>query len=144
MDLLNIPHILHDNTVKKAFPITDTYPKCSFKYSRTLGSIVYNYSNFSKNIDVNNMDEYPWSCDTSAFKDQTLGHVVTGSLDILADEDIKNIFKFGSKFRLIPEFNVEIVKKDIKTGVNDYIHKMDFKLKLPLEYFSEWKGIKEI
>ena len=40
---------------------------------------------------------------------------------------------------MIPEFNVEIVKKDIKTGVNDYIHKMAFKLKLPLEYFSEWK-----
>ena len=68
-----------------------------------------------------------------------LGHVVTGSLDILVDEVIKTIFKFGSKFRLIPEFNAEIVKNDIKTGVNDYIHKMAFKLKLPLEYFSEWK-----
>ena len=59
IDLLNIPRILQDNSVKHAFPVNDTYPKCSFKYSRTLGSIVYNYSSFGRNIDVSKIDEYP-------------------------------------------------------------------------------------
>ena len=58
-DLINIPQILYDKQLIDTFPIKYTYPKISFKYSRTLGSYVYNYSLFSKNIVSDNIDEYP-------------------------------------------------------------------------------------
>ena len=59
LDLINIPLILYDQTLIKTFPVKDTYPKISFKYSKTLGSCVYNYSQFSQMIVTEEIDEYP-------------------------------------------------------------------------------------
>ena len=59
VDLLNIPQLLYDQQLINAFPVKDTYPKVSFKYSRTLGSLTYNYSQISKNIKAEEIDEYP-------------------------------------------------------------------------------------
>lgn len=141
IDLLNIPQLLYNQNLIKAFPIKYTYPKVSFKYSRTLGSIVYNYSQFSKNIKAEDINEYPWHCYSSPFKDVTHNHIITGNLDILEDNATKAIFKYGSKFRMVPRFNVDIIKKEIKASIYDYIHKLSYKLNLPLGYFSEWKAL---
>lgn len=139
MDLLNIPQLLHNPSVKEAFPVKTTYPKISFKYSRTLGSIVYNYTKFSKNVRTEYINEYPCSCNSSPYLDPIHKHVVTGNLNIINDNEIQSIFKFGSKFRLIPQFNVEKIINDIRICVNDYIHKISYMLKLPLGYFNNWK-----
>lgn len=59
IDLLNIPELLHDQQLIDTFPVKYTYPKVSFRYSRTLGSHVYNYSQFCKTIKAEEIDEYP-------------------------------------------------------------------------------------
>ena len=59
IDLLNISQLLYDKELVKIFPVKFTYPKISFSYSKTLGSQVYNYSKFCKNIKADNVDEYP-------------------------------------------------------------------------------------
>ena len=57
IDLLNIPRILHSDNLKKTFPSKETYPKISFKYGPTLGSMSFNYAKFSKSLSTT--DEYP-------------------------------------------------------------------------------------
>jgi len=42
---------------------------------------------------------------------------------------------------MVPRFNVDIIKKEIKASIYDYIHKLSYKLNLPLGYFSEWKAL---
>ena len=58
IDLLEIPQILHNKELIKTFPSKETYPKISFKYSPTLGSIVFNYAKFSKSLSTID-NEYP-------------------------------------------------------------------------------------
>ena len=51
------------------------------------------------------------------------------------------IFKYGSKFRLTPRFNVDKIKNDIKNSVNEYVDKLSYKLRVHCGYFSEWKTL---
>ena len=59
IDLLDIPQILHNEELINAFPSKETYPRISFKYCPTLGSIAFNYANFSKNLSSVDINEYP-------------------------------------------------------------------------------------
>jgi len=141
IDLLNIPKILNNKELKNIFPRKETYPKLSFKYSRTLGSISFNYAKFSKNLSTENIDNYPCNCNFSNFKDNTLNHVVTGNLEILDDPELVNIFKYGSNFRLTPRFECDNIKNEIRNGVSEYIDRLSFKLHIHCGFFSEWKTL---
>ena len=59
LDLINIAQIMYNKELINIFPVKHTYPKISFKYSKTLGSYVFNYSKFSKNIISSDINEYP-------------------------------------------------------------------------------------
>ena len=140
IDSLNIPQLLHNHELTSSFPIKNTYPKVSYKYSQTLGSIVFNYVNFTKEINIENVDEYFCACDNSTFKDEFHGHIITGNLDILQDNELKNIFKFGSKFRLIPNLDLNKICSNINDRITEYISKLSFKLNMHIGEFSEWKS----
>ena len=89
IDLINISQLLHDPHLVNLFPIKETYPKVSFRYSPTIGSFIFNYVKFSKEVRVDNINNYPCTCETNRFKDAVHNHVVTGSLDIIDDIEIK-------------------------------------------------------
>ena len=92
IDNLNISQILHSQELISCFPIKETYPNISFRYSQTLGSMAFNYVKFTKEIKVEDVDQYHCACDNSSFKDEFHKHIVTGNLDILQDEELLNIF----------------------------------------------------
>ena len=139
MDLLNISQLLHDPVLVSAFPSKNTYPKISYRYTPTIGSIVFNYSKFSKEILVENVENYPCTCADSRFKDNFHDHIVTGSLDIIENEQIRSIFQFGTNYRLVPKLNVDKIMININDSLNNYIMKMSYKLKLHFGFFSKWK-----
>ena len=101
--------------------------------------MVYNYTKFSKEILINNIEQYNCTCHNDIFKDEFHNHVVTGSLDVLQDESLKGIFKFGSKFRIIPKLNKNNIITNINNNVNEYIHRLSFKLNVNIGLFAEWK-----
>ena len=141
IDSLDISRILHNEELINTFPSKETYPKISFKYCPTLGSIAFNYTKFSKSLSTIDDNEYPCHCVNSNFKDNTHNHVITGNLEILEDPELIHIFKYGSKFRLTPRFDVDKIRKDIKDSVNEYVDKMSYKLHVHSGYFSEWKTL---
>ena len=141
LDLLDIPQILHNEELVNTFPRKETYPKISFRYSPTLGSVSFNYAKFSKNLLAEDINDYPWYCYNSEFKDNTLNHVVTGSLEILEDPDLIAIFRYGSKFRLTPRFDIDEIKKEIRNSVNEYVDRLSYRLHIHSGYFSEWKTL---
>ncbi|MEL6542770.1 MAG: hypothetical protein AAFQ34_15395 [Pseudomonadota bacterium] len=51
---------------------------------------------------------------------------------------MKSIFRYGSKFRLIPNFNKARIKDEIRNDVNEFIYKLSCKINVCLGYFSEW------
>lgn len=139
IDSINIPQILHSHDLMSSFPVSNTYPKVSYKYSQTLGSIVFNYVKFTKELSFENVDNYYCACDNSIFKDEFHGHIITGNLNILQDNELINIFKFGSKFRLIPNLDLNKLNNTIVNRVTEYVYKMSFKLNVNVGEFSEWK-----
>ena len=141
VDLLNIPQILQDKELIEAFPRKDTYPKISFRYCRTLGSITFNHTKISKGLLTDDIAQYPWYCFNSNFKDNTLNHVVSGDLNILEDHELISIFKYGSKFRLTPHFDMNKIKDEIRHSINEYVEKLSYRLHLHSGFFSEWKTL---
>ena len=141
VDLLNLSQLLHSPELIKTFPSKETYPKITYKYTPTIGSVVFNYSKFSKEIQVDNIDNYPCTCTGSRFKDDFHDHIVTGNLDIIDDERIRSIFEFGTNYRLVPHLNIDKIMNDIINSLNTYISKMTYKLKLNLGFFTEWKSL---
>ena len=101
MDILQIPQLLNNQDLVACFPIKETYPKISFRYSQTLGSMAFNYAKFAKEIVTEDLEQYSCECHNSIFKDEFHNHIVTGNLDILEDNELIDIFKYGSKFRII-------------------------------------------
>ena len=90
---------------------------------------------------MENINNYPCTCETNRFRDATHNHVVTGSLDIIEDNEIKSILQYGSKFRLIPNLNINRIVENINNSLNKYIHYLSFKLNLHFGYFAEWKSL---
>ncbi|MEL7079428.1 MAG: hypothetical protein AAGM46_26360, partial [Cyanobacteria bacterium J06582_2] len=59
IDSLDIPKILRNNELISAFPRKETYPKISYKYGPTLGSMSFNYAKFSKQLLTRDINDYP-------------------------------------------------------------------------------------
>ena len=59
----------------------------------------------------------------------------------MEDPELIHIFKYGSKFRLTPRFDVDKIKTDIRNNVNEYVDSLSYKLHVHSGYFSEWKAL---
>ena len=140
IDTLGIPQLLREQELISSFPLKETYPKISYKYSQTLGSMVFNYAKFSKELLIENVEQYECECENSAFKDNFHNHIVTGNIELLRDIELINIFKFGSKFRLIPKLNIRKILTNINNRINLYIHRLSFRLNINIGHFNEWKS----
>ena len=139
MDTLNMSQILNNQELLSCFPVKETYPKISYRYTQTLGSMSFNYVKFAKELIIENVEQYPCDCIDSIFKDEYHNHIVTGNLDILEDIELINIFKYGSKFRSIPRLNINEIIDNINDNVNDYVHKLSYRTNINIGQFLEWK-----
>ena len=54
---INISQFMYNPELVSTFPSKNTYPKISYKYTPTIGSITFNYSKLLKVTDDN--DNYP-------------------------------------------------------------------------------------
>ena len=140
MDTLNLSQILHNQELISCFPVKDTYPIISFRYSQTLGSMAFNYVKFAKEMIIENVEQYHCECTNNLYKDEFHGHIVTGNLNILEDQDLISIFKYGSKFRIIPRLNIDDIITNINNSINEYIHKLSFRINVNMGHFEEWKA----
>ena len=140
MDTLQIPQLVNNQDLVACFPIKETYPKISFRYSQTLGSMAFNYAKFAKEILIEALEQYNCECDNSIFKDEFHNHIVTGNLNILEDNELIDVFKYGSKFRIIPKLNTNDIITNINNSVNEYVHKLSFRHNINIGHFGEWKA----
>ena len=66
---------------------------------------------------------------------------MSGDLNILEDHELISIFKYGSKFRLTPHFDMNKIKDEIRHSINEYVEKLSYRLHLHSGFFSEWKTL---
>ena len=139
MDALNIAQLIHNLELISSFPLKETYPKISYKYSQTIGSMIFNYAKFSKELLIENLEQYECECENNIFKDEFHNHIVTGTINVVEDSELINILKYGSECTLIPKLNIRNIFANINDRINVYIRRLSFNCNLNIGYFNEWK-----
>ena len=64
---------------------------------------------------------------------------MSGDINVLEENELINIFNFGSKFRLIPKLNIHNILTNINNRINVYIHRLSFRFNIIIGHFNEWK-----
>ena len=109
MDKINLSGILNCKKVKSMLPSNLKFPETpmiSYKFGKTIGQSLFNYNKILRDISVADVEHLTCNCD----KDKGLipyvykehGHVHTGNLDIIENDELRNIMKKGSRFREVP------------------------------------------
>ena len=110
MDRINIKKCFEHSNVRRTLPNDIQIPKIQVVYTYTAPTSrsIFNYSKKLRNI--SNIDELSiqlsetCDCVNSPFMYQPAGHIITGNLDIIGNDNIRNLLKKGTKFR-IPKVN---------------------------------------
>ena len=125
IDAINISNILHNKSVRKHIPPyfqNVEVPIVSYKYTRTIRNDIVNYNEVLKDLELGNDVLVPTTCDcqTSQYCYAPHGHVITGNLNIIANDNLRKLIKKGPKFREQNVINWAKNKKIILEAVEKY------------------------
>lgn len=128
MELINLPNILHNKTVSEKIPdyfVNKDAPSLCYKYTKTIASKVFNHKQVCKEFDNSKgTATYPCECNlNSRFIHPQLGHVVTGDLSLVKNNQLRDIMKKGPKFREQNHINWKTNRKIILEAINSFILK---------------------
>ena len=57
-------------------------------------------------------------CHSSRFKNNSFGHVITGNMNIIEDEKLRELCSCGTKFRENPLLNIGGIRKAVSKSVD--------------------------
>ena len=137
MDSIDINKIIRKQNLVDLFPIKSdaAKPVVSFSYGKTIRSKVVNYKETIKN------PVRTCNCETFAnkFQVEEYGHVFTGDLDIITNQELKKVLGFGLNYREQQAPNKDKALKEYKVGIGDYIGSICDKDKITKQQFLPWK-----
>ena len=124
------------------FPLRkDCNIRIAFSYNKPLKSLICNYNSYSKNLDLIKDEDCHCKQDRySSYLDPFYGHIVTGNLNIVEDDNLRNFMNFGSKYRLDFNYNRNRILKSFEEDIDIFILKLAYKYVWPVEGFLEWKS----
>ena len=130
IELINLPRILRDNSLAETLPSTPTkfsIPMVAYKLQNPIGSEIFNFNKFVKNLDVDaflgDENTLPCNCDNSPFVDTHHRHIVTGNLKIIRNNKLRKLLTKGPKYRECNNINWDKARDCIYSGIQDYIAK---------------------
>ena len=89
---------------------------------------------------ISNSNDDHGECKNSEFTDKNHGHILTGNLNIVEDEDLKNLLKQGPKYREQPgQNNFTSLNRNLRKQIKVFINSWSQKTGIPLEAFGEWQ-----
>lgn len=78
-------------------------------------------------------------CSSSRLSDAHHGHVMTGNLDIIRDDKLKQLCSYDTKFREVPSLRRDDVKGKFRERVDELILKLVRKHKIPKNRLKCWQ-----
>ena len=74
--------------------------RIAFCYVKPLKSLICNYNSYSKNLDLIKDKDCQCKLDRySGYFDPLYGHIVTGKLNIVEDDNLRNFMNLDSKYK---------------------------------------------
>ena len=143
VDKINISSIIKDSRIKGLLPnvIKDKNFKIFHKYSKTTGSSIFNYNSFLKDLDEEKLKhcfESSCDCEESEFNNRDFGHVYTGDLNIVNNDRLRELMKYGTKFREPVDVKIGKVRHEIIQSLEKFTEILSKKYRIPLREFKEW------
>ena len=114
-----------------------------YKYGRSIGSKILNYNQVLKDMQDMSYEEIEaleCNCAESELVNQHHGHIMTGDLQIIKDNDLRELCARGTKFREVPFLDCQKIKNNIRTNVDSLISKMVSKYKISRGSLKVWKA----
>jgi hypothetical protein len=145
IDKLNLKSIIMDTSVEKLLPKTLqllTPLKIFYKYEDPLSLSLFNYGSFLKRLDISsikNIMESPCNCESSPFKYEPLGHVVTGNLDFITNQSLRNIMSYGCKYRIPINLPSSEIINTLTHYMSEFIKKKGRKHNIGASEFYNWR-----
>ena len=154
IDFINLPSIIGDKRINRILPfkLTEHLPlRIFFKLETPTALEFCNYAKLLKNLtlsDIKTIVSSKCNCDCKdlrPFVCEPYGHVITGDLHLVKNINLRNIFKFGSKFRIERFSSWEKVRKSLEEDLIINVKRLSRKFKISCESFSPWmEKIKEV
>ena len=146
IDAINISNILNRKEVVKEIPPyfkKQSNPIVSYSYTNSIGRKIFNYKEALQDISIEEYLKNPltYYCSHSPFQYNPSGHVITGGLNIIQHESLRNVISHGPKFREPQHINSKHNFKIIMDAVEDYVRrwiKREVDQDPQLESLSDW------
>ena len=144
LDAINLANILHHKSVKEKIPpyFNDkSVPKISYTYTTPIAPRIFNYKKVLQNLRIDDFKAKPpdCSCASSPFKYSPSGHVITGDLNIISNESLRNVLSKGPKYREPKSINWNFNFKLLMDAVEDYARKWNKREQdTEIDSLSEW------
>ena len=126
---------------KSDFPINYLKIIPTFKYTATIGKMLFNYRTVAQNLD----EHITTTCDcevfeNSPFYDNTFKHIITGEMNFITDMNLRVFLRFGTKFRINKKLNHEKSYSIFKSELEKFILGISYKFNKPLPLYINWKN----
>ena len=126
IDFINIAGILRSKQVNSNIPVyfqNKEPPIIGYKLNPSIANKFFNYkqSLTPEVISLYESNNFSCNCHISPFKDNNIGHIITGNLDIIENDDLKTLIKKGPKYRLPRRIHWGKNRQLIENFLDDYI-----------------------
>ena len=140
---VNIQSLLHK--VNDAIPTYFTNrepPAVICTRTPSTGSKIFNYKHVVKDLQANEWcsTDHKCDCSNSPFTDPNHGHIVTGNLNVIANQKLRGLLSKGPSYREANKIDWGKVFLCIKRGIVDCAKSWCVKQKMDICVLAEWKS----
>ena len=130
MDSIDINKIIRKSDIVDLFPIKSdaVIPTISFSYGNTIRSKIVNYKETIHNsTGTCNCELYD-----NKYKVEEYGHVFTGDLNIIENQEMKKVLGYGLNYREQQSPNKTKALEQYKIGIDKYIYGISQKCQIAI------------
>ena len=143
IDAINISNILHNKHVKSKVPAycgEQSVPRISYTYTNPVASKIFNHKNALKDVNVHDIKSKPPSCNcsTSQYKYDAAAHIITGDLNIVSNDMLRQLLAKGPKYREAQPINWNHTFKLLMDSVESYARGWAKREEVEADTLSEW------
>jgi hypothetical protein len=145
IDDIKVSSIFTDRSVKAALPKKDNMaegkPLVYFTYDVPVSQKICNHSKILRNLQQKELKEIlkiPCECQGSEYCYAPAGHIITGNLNIIADEKLRKIMQKGAKYRLPVSDNKDHIILAVLECARNFADKHSRKYGFQRENYVHW------
>ena len=116
-------------------------PDIAYRYSKTIGPKILNFKETVTSYDSSKSLSEQYSCvcqQYSSFIEESCGHVATGDLKLISNENLRDLISKGPGYREPQSINLDKLFRSIDSDIKEFIKKWSSREKHAPQLFNEW------